>query len=555
MAALSAELRSLLRCPGRTSAVSDQRHRDLEPLGDPDGSRADIDDILRDFVGFGGQAVYGGVAVGDEELTRTRVFVGSKGAGKSVYLRRYQAFAHDDPARYANADQLYTAPISRHLPSTDMIIRVSHWFPIEVLTETWSLMWRRAIIRSLVSHLLRMPSLTQHVPDDALRELRDDYTVLPRFRRPLSIHSQFRSIITASASRRTLSRYLDDDEWDEIEATLGSFMHDCPPIYFYVDAIDEEFAHAPIYWLQCQKGLFYEVMHLLRDPSFGGRLHIVISIRDVVYSSVLRSEHRNRYRGSPHIRLLSWNGRALQFFLGRKLSALGSQFRGRSGQDVDVAEWLGMERIHNASRRVEERIEDYLLRHTRSIPRDLVMIGNRLCHAVRAAREEGRDALSEDEVRAIIAAEAVGFGEEQLTICSNHIASDMVPVGAANARYTDFYTGETAYSEAINAQLKRFICQHIADDKLDNASFHAVAQAASEEFDGKTNLMSVLWQNGLLGYSDGDFECGDYRFYQVNHDPDHLLVPTAKPTYVLHSCLIDALGLRPIGDTPVAPRL
>ena len=62
-----------------------------------------------------------------------------------------------------------------------------------------------------------------------------------------------------------------------------------------------------MYWLKCQEGLFYQVMRMLRDHKLGGRLHVVICIRDIVMSSVYRSEHAPRYYNEPHIRVLNWD--------------------------------------------------------------------------------------------------------------------------------------------------------------------------------------------------------------------------------------------------------
>ena len=96
----------------------------------------------------------------------------------------------------------------------------------------------------------------------------------------------------------------------------------CKPIYFYLDAVDEEFSHAPMYWLRCQEGLFYQVMRLLRDHRLGGRLHVVVCIRDIVMSSVYRSEHAPRYYNEPHIRVLTWDRGSLLYLLEHKLQRL-----------------------------------------------------------------------------------------------------------------------------------------------------------------------------------------------------------------------------------------
>src|ERR1700741_4897291 len=65
--------------------------------------------------------------------------------------------------------------------------------------------------------------------------------------------------------------------------------------------------------LKCQEGLLYQVMRLLRDHKLGGRLHVVVCIRDIVMSSVYRSEHAPRYYNEPHIRVLTWDPGSLLY--------------------------------------------------------------------------------------------------------------------------------------------------------------------------------------------------------------------------------------------------
>ncbi len=136
--------------------------------------------------------------------------------------------------------------------------------------------------------------------------------------------ARLRDIINQRQTAYQLSEYLDDPLWDDLEDLLGEILSHCKPIYFYLDAVDEEFSHAPMYWLKCQEGLFLQVMRLLRDQKLGGRLHVVICIRDIVMSSVYRSEHAPRYYNEPHIRVLTWDRVSLLYLLEQKLRRLPS---------------------------------------------------------------------------------------------------------------------------------------------------------------------------------------------------------------------------------------
>src|SRR6201995_4921578 len=180
--------------------------------------------------------------------------------------------------------------------------------------------WERAIMRALASHLLLRPELRAQVDDEQAAEIEQSYArLLGDFRRPRSIYSQVRDIVNERQTAHQLSAFLDDPLWDDLEDLLGEILGQCRPVYMYLDAVDEEFGHAPMYWLKCQEGLFYQVMRMLRNPKLGGRLHIVVCIRDIVMSSVARTEHAPRYHNEPHIRVLNWDRESLLYLFQRKL--------------------------------------------------------------------------------------------------------------------------------------------------------------------------------------------------------------------------------------------
>src|ERR1700749_2486760 len=150
-----------------------------------------------------------------------------------------------------------------------------------------------------------------------------------------------------------------------------------------------------MYWLKCQEGLFYQVMRLLRDHKLGGRLHVVICIRDIVMSSVYRSEHAPRYYNEPHIRILSWDRGSLLYLLEQKLRRLPPS--------------LLMRRAARGS----PTVSDWLRR-----------------------RAEGPAAA----LAGVVARCAKRFGDSQLAQCANQITSDLIPAGAALQDYSDLFT-------------------------------------------------------------------------------------------------------------------
>ncbi|HKA94848.1 MAG TPA: hypothetical protein VKD66_01175 [Streptosporangiaceae bacterium] len=510
------------------------RRRKLDPVGpfgNPDGSRADIEDVISEFVDFGGDPAYGHLATRAND-SMVRVIVGKLGAGKTVYLRRLQDFQ-------AHQDSVYADVPQQSLPKTEVVVKACQWFSDRVLVEKWMQIWERAIMRSLASHVLRHPELRQQLTDEQADEIEKSYArLLDDFRRPRSVYSQVRDIINQRQTAHQLSTYLDDPLWDDLEDLLGEIIGHCKPIYFYLDAVDEEFGHAPMYWLKCQEGLFYQVMRLLRDHKLGGRLHIVVCIRDIVMSSVYRSEHAPRYYNEPHIRVLTWDRGSLLYLLQQKLQRLPSSLLMRRSANgaATIRDWLGVNGTWPAPDG-DGPIEDYLLSHTRLIPRDIISLGNELNEEVLRQKQAGHDGLPPAALQAVVQRCAKRFGDSQLAQCANQISSDLMPKNAALHNYSEVFTSTQAYISGVQEQVRSFV-RMIGADRFPRSDLEGLREVAGEHFENATDLASVLWQNGLLGYID---EAGRRRFYSLG-DVEEFHFPPEVDTYVLHPCLVHAVG-------------
>ncbi len=510
------------------------RRRRLDPVGpfgNPDGSRADIEDVISEFVDFGGNPAYGHLATRAND-SMVRVIVGKLGAGKTVYLRRLQDFQ-------AHQDSVYADVPQQSLPKTEVIVKACQWFSDRVLVEKWMQIWECAIMRSLASHLLRRPELRQQLRDEEAAEIEQSYArLLDDFRRPRSIYSHVRDIINQRQTAHQLSTYLDDPLWDDLEDLLSEVVSHCKPIYFYLNAVDEEFSHAPMYWLKCQEGLFYQVMRLLRDQKLGGRLHVVVCIRDIVMSSVYRSEHAPRYYNEPHIRVLTWDRGSLLYLLGQKLQRLPPSLlmRRATNGPPTIGDWLGVNGDWPGPD-ADGTIEDYLLSHTRLIPRDIISLGNELSEEVLRQKQAGREGLPAAALQGVVQRCAKRFGDSQLAQCANQISSDLMPKNAALQEYSELFTSTQAYITGVQEELRSFV-RMMGVDRFSRADLTALQEVADLHFEKATDLPSVLWQNGLLGYVD---ESGRRRFYSMG-DVEQFHFPPDAGTYVLHPCLVYAVG-------------
>lgn len=300
-----------------------------------------------------------------------------------------------------------------------------------------------------------------------------------------------------------------------------------------------------MFWLQCQKGLFFRAMRLLRDQHLGGRLHVIVCVRDHVLAAVLRGEHQNRYRGEPHIISLEWDYEAAEYFLREKVQRLDPRSLLREPTaPATITDWLGFDVIENRGRGLREPIVQYLLRHTRLLPRDLVILGNRLCQEVQLAKRLGQ-ALDPAVVRRVVREVATSFANEQLAICANHIASSGMPSDAVRLELDEIYTGDSEYSRGLREKLIE-VLRTIGKDRFGQEELQLARLHAEDLFGEGSDAFSVLWQNRLLGFTvpspDGPIE----SFFSEK-SCDHFALPLDRTEYCLHSSLIDLVGLLPIG--------
>ena len=515
------------------------------PFGSPDGSNANLQDLIDNFVEVG-DAVGGDTLAASPTDRSARLLVGKMGVGKTVYLRRFQASAADD-------DSLHADDVRRDIPSTADVVRVCQGLLEHEVDEVWQQVWRRATCRAAISHVLRSPDLRDRTEASELRlELEDLRRFVPEFRTRRSVYSQVQAIIDGHPSRSQLRAYLFNDAWGDIENLLADALRNVPPVCFYLDSADDQFSRAPMFWLKCQRGLFTHAMGLLEDTGLR-RVHVVATLRDIVYSDVLKSTHGGRYRHAPHIRVLDWGFPAIRQFLHAKIERLNSGQLMAPGHADPIHAWLGRSEVFNAKRGVTERIEHYMLRHTRLIPRDVVTLGNLLCDVVAAAKDDGLPCVSERELRGAVATAAKGFAEQQLTVCIDQIAADMIPAHAATAGYDSFYTGASQYGTGAGAygdEVLASLLQAIAAagcDRLDSQGLDRLHDAFAVRFTNYDYVLDVLWQNGLLGYHGSDHrEPEEVRFF-ATAGVDDFTLPRRQAGYAFHPCVMHKVELTVTG--------
>lgn len=507
------------------------------PFGTPDGANANLQDLLEDFVVFSDRLPDDALAASPTDHS-TRVIVGKMGVGKTVYLRRFQAAASEEESLYADS-------VRQDVPPTEDVINVTQQFKSMVVEEVWARIWRRAMVRAAVSHILCHPLLCTRPEAEQLEATITNYRdIVPLARAPRSIYSEAKEIIGTYRTREQLRRYLEDNKWADLEWHVAEALKTLPNLCFYLDAADKRFSAAPMFWLKCQKGLVTELLGFLQEDGFR-RLHVVACVRDIVLSSILRGEHAGRYRNEPHIRVLDWNYPSIRHFLREKIRRLPPEHRLLPEADNAVESWLGKRSIYNLGRRTDEDLEDYLIRHTRLIPRDIVNVGNLLARAVAEAKNAGETELADDRIQSVINSAARSFADQQLEVCANQISADMIPERGGPQGYAGFYVGTEEYARGVAERLRQLISK-AASDRVTFAELDAALSETGGELVEHGHVLDVLWQNGLLGYDAEDGPCPHVHFYTAT-EVDDFNLPEGRNTYVFHPCLAHRIKLAPIG--------
>jgi len=509
-------------------------------FGNPDGARAD----LRDFIELA-DVHWRGM---DRSFNASvRAVIGPKGSGKTLYLRKLTARLRENPSLVlSDATQvvIHESPPTRLLLS-DHVVKVGTLFTESSLTEIWQLLWGRSIISAAATHLAFHKDLRGHLRPEDRQALLSDFSHLlgRRVAAPRSPLTALKALIDRFDKAQGLAKHLNDASWDDLEDRVTDILADCPPLVFVIDAIDDDFGHAPNYWARCQKGLFYETMRLLRSRSIGSRLLVLISLRDIVYHAVFRSEHASRYVGDPHLRLLEWGYGSAKALLDEKTARVPAAVM-RDRPRSSFTDWLGFSEVRNSYGKTES-VYRYALRHTQCLPRDIVNLGNLLGLAWDRARDSS--GLTPELFRAVVSDVATLSGHVQIGVAANQVVADEIPAEAVRYGFLPSYLSVDEYRSDRADAIKEIISS-CGSLRFGRREFRLLQEAGRDRF-AAPDLASVLWQCGLLGYESE--ATGTAVFFSLDR-LGRMRIPPDREEYVLHSSMHEVARVR-IGDRPVTP--
>ena len=418
------------------------------------------------------------------------------------------------------------------------------------MDEKWKSIWSLCIFSSLISHILSKEELNSKL-------IEAEKTILVGYAKklgityesPLGIYDYFGQILYINDTSDKVDSFIHNIEWQNAKYFVSNnLLRRMPPLYFFLDSLDEEYEHAPQYWLKCQRGLFGAITDLLREPVIREKIHVILCIRDTVFASICRTENQTKISHESHIINLHWNRNTLKYFLEKKIEKLKSCYFIKQNSNKDIFNWLGIDTIHNVTRNIDENIIDYILRHTRHTPRDVINICNSLSSLTMKIKEN--KALDiQKEIRLIVSSCAKEIGDELITICAKQVVVDEIPEEAGKHDFSSAYTSVDEYTKSRFIHIRTMLSEcgkdHFSDSDIQN-----IEKKAKTIFNTDVHLTDIMWMNGMLGYV-RLFEGKEIPTFYMENNSISTIMPSNYQQYVLKSYMIDALDLVDIRSIPV----
>ncbi len=278
----------------------------------------------------------------------------------------------------------------------------------------------------------------------------------------------------------------------------------------------------------------------------------------------MQSEHRTRYDSPMEIAILSWDRSSILEFLRQKASRVldeegpACQLDDTPSELGPVHGWIGVSEVVNG-RGERESIEQYLIRHTRLVPRDVVALGNMLDREVRywAQSSDGAGGLSHADacrvIRECVARGSELFCRSEIEAVVNHVLSACVSREMVRGGYSDIVLQPSeldarSFSTVVITALgeigeERFEFDALAE--LDTKIKNYLADCFPVELRSIPSCAEVLWQHRLLGVRRG--ETWKYFSARSGQDDDnsyHLPLGPEIDEYGLHPLVFDVVPLR-----------
>lgn len=500
---------------------------ELFVFGNPDGAGLDIDELMHGYI-TNDELLQSSTG---NKIGKKHIIVGAKGAGKTFYLRKIRE-------ELSQKGKGYLLEIDREFPMTSQIKAFSKKMPLKSRVEIWKEIWRMALMRALTSHLLENSDWHHEKLDEELIESLKTRknNLFPEDTVPMLIGTAMKRIITEYLGKESIENYISRPDWNDLRFTIKKCVKKLESIYFFIDSIDEGYEDNPKFWKYVQEGLFFEMLRLERDKLFGDKVQIYVAIREDLVASLVEREQYGIYSGS--IQKLNWSWKEMKKFFSEKIQNLEDGYFMLDEGKKDIGRWLSITDIEDIWMEKRVDVMDYILDHTRLLPRDLIEMGNALAE-IKFDRYDDSGTNIEDAVRQCVQDTARSFGNELASICANRLHRELKTFLSSGQ---GSYSSDQEYNISPRLVLLNLINEHLSK-KMKWNDLERFETRLYDNMSYNTHfVLDVLWQSGMIGYLDKNSHGKIIEKY-FNGDINGWEMPRKKNGYILRTCVAVAADI------------
>jgi hypothetical protein len=513
-----------------------------KPFGKPDAAKKGLGDLSQT------------IDVGDlmpsfsfhNDPTVVRILIGRKGTGKTHALKLLEQASNKKGNRtlLRNLD----VDLTRY-----KVVQTMALDPNSTLNSDWERLWRFALATAALSRF------TCREPDDsameALRAAGTDQDQVRADWRGFCIVTEtildpigaLIDVLSNSRNPETLANLVLDSRLEDLERFVSNLMKRCGPIHFLLDGFDEFEEGKPKLWLDIQLGLFWLAFRINTTRQQLKGVYLTVAVREGVLAAAERSQHADRFDYGDTMMLLTWNREAAVVFFRSLLWKVRSKafWKAREIRDAEPeTDWLGISDFR-LNRPQSEPLIDYLIRHTRCTPRDLILIGNELASTFNQASELQRNdkRLIDRAVRTVseeIADKAVRAAAEELVRDERF---------AEFSESSDEQKRKNAF-EYLRQFLVDFV-EFVGKEVFDQSEFRDLAKLYLTDAltDEPSNahadaLLLAFWRNGIIASKSGRPGAQRWTFIWSNANKPDMNGPRSGDKLGFHPTMFEIAKLK-----------
>jgi hypothetical protein len=524
-----------------------------EPLGPENASRRQ--DIEHSFIDIGDLS--GGSSI-PTNVSDIRVLIGRKGSGKTHVLR------HMELRSQSAGWNVFYEELNEAFIENSFIMQVRGELTRANSVNLWVNCWRFAIIAAGFSHFvcrrINPSAKSAFAKSKTSREelYKDFRSFLFDSIYPIGPFAALKKFLEQHKNLASVRDRFARIDFKEAEIELGRLLQTYGDIHYLIDGIDEFAASDPRNWLEPQLGLFK--LNFLQRVTRAGtkRIYVTAALRTYVYSHALMDPQADRIKIGAGIVPLNWDPAAATAFMNRRLIQISRKNFARAEQLTGarpLARWLGFDSLMPHSRRQLERVEEYLIRHTRCSPRHIIQMFTQLCRAQNQRYREGGQ-ISEQEFETVVKEQSRAIAKNMLQTAAEELLT-YVRWSRDVADRKLLSSARDWYVEAMTTVLSKVI---IACEKevVNRKDFQSVLRSTLTDVvssDDAVDLVDIvedaLWRSGIIGYRVSGGSQETWRYAWSSHEFGIGSMPWTAVKIGFHPSLVIYCNLEVSPDGPV----